>query len=33
MTDRKHPTAGFWITVALVAVLGEYRKAPAKKRG
>ena len=21
MTDRKHPTPGFWITVALVAVL------------
>ena len=24
MTDRKHPTAGFWITVALVAVLAGY---------
>ena len=24
MTDRKKPTAGFWITVALVAVLVGY---------
>ena len=24
MTDRKKPTAGFWITVALVAVLIGY---------
>ena len=24
MTDRKHPSAGFWITVALVVVLVGY---------